>query len=556
MDRIKAARRQTRELLERLQTPAKDEPEEYRLRVLAALGELANDLRGYHGLWIDVGVLKPRDFALTQLEFPSGFDALPRNSFTGLEPVLLRLHAEARGPDYDTTVSAIVGKEVLNVPIKIPAGQSATVSIELDLPKWKLKPGTHPIEIRWPQEDPLAADNRIFGTFAIQEGKRILIVADNDSKADDWDRALKALKYVSEIRSPAEVPKLDLKVYHAIYLMGLKSPDQNLWGKLEQYLRQGGNGAIIPGGEEMNLAAYEKAGFLPGTWTRILPTIDEQKKDARVIWNLEDERIFDHPLLKKLKEWKEWKGDPKINFIESPQTQRAALRYWEVKPATKEDKGLVAYNDSAKNPAILERKVGAGKVLQFTVPLDPREPIWHNYGTFYLSLSYLTARYLSGENQRQEFNFVVGQDEPRVSLPLGVKADRFYLRGENSVLTLPAPENPRLLEIRQPLAPGNYTVLAGDDNDKQELARFSMNLPAKECDLARLPVLGPELLLGWGAILEADRQAKISDLLHGRWTEPLDLFPYLMLGLLLFLALENLLANKFYRRESEEAKTS
>jgi hypothetical protein len=38
-------------------------------------------------------------------------------------------------------------------------------------------------------------------------------------------------------------------------------------------------------------------------------------------------------------------------------------------------------------------------------------------------------------------------------------------------------------------------------------------------------------------------------MLAGHWNEPLELFPYLMVLLLFVLALENLLANKFYRRE-------
>jgi hypothetical protein len=36
----------------------------------------------------------------------------------------------------------------------------------------------------------------------------------------------------------------------------------------------------------------------------------------------------------------------------------------------------------------------------------------------------------------------------------------------------------------------------------------------------------------------------------GLLSEPLELLPYLLLGLLVFLALENLLANLFYRREA------
>jgi hypothetical protein len=51
-----------------------------------------------------------------------------------------------------------------------------------------------------------------------------------------------------------------------------------------------------------------------------------------------------------------------------------------------------------------------------------------------------------------------------------------------------------------------------------------------------------------------DHAINLRDALRGHWRQPVELFPYLMLGLLLFFALENLLANKFYRRSAEEQK--
>ena len=58
-----------------------------------------------------------------------------------------------------------------------------------------------------------------------------------------------------------------------------------------------------------------------------------------------------------------------------------------------------------------------------------------------------------------------------------------------------------------------------------------------------------EALFGNGTIVTAERGANLRELLKGQWSEPLELFPYLMVLLLFVLALENLLANKFYRRE-------
>ena len=47
------------------------------------------------------------------------------------------------------------------------------------------------------------------------------------------------------------------------------------------------------------------------------------------------------------------------------------------------------------------------------------------------------------------------------------------------------------------------------------------------------------------------RRRSLADTLN--WDEPMDLFPWLMIGLLFLLALENLLANRFYRDKPAES---
>ena len=44
----------------------------------------------------------------------------------------------------------------------------------------------------------------------------------------------------------------------------------------------------------------------------------------------------------------------------------------------------------------------------------------------------------------------------------------------------------------------------------------------------------------------------LHEALQGRWRQPLELFPWLMIFVLLVLVVENLLANKFYRRPAIE----
>jgi hypothetical protein len=98
------------------------------------------------------------------------------------------------------------------------------------------------------------------------------------------------------------------------------------------------------------------------------------------------------------------------------------------------------------------------------------------------------------------------------------------------------------------VAPGQYAV---EGLDGKRTGMFSVNLPPEECLLARVPVQDIEALFGPGAVVPVERRGSLREALQGHWSQPVELFPVLMIALLLALAVENLLANKFYRREPE-----
>ena len=83
--------------------------------------------------------------------------------------------------------------------------------------------------------------------------------------------------------------------------------------------------------------------------------------------------------------------------------------------------------------------------------------------------------------------------------------------------------------------------------------RFSLNVPGEESDLSRVPLAEIEPLFGKDAVRAVRQGNDMQDALQGQWSEPVELYPLLMVVLLLALALENLLANKFYRQQAEAA---
>jgi hypothetical protein len=63
-----------------------------------------------------------------------------------------------------------------------------------------------------------------------------------------------------------------------------------------------------------------------------------------------------------------------------------------------------------------------------------------------------------------------------------------------------------------------------------------------------VPVEQIEALLGEGSVVPIGRNTSLRDRLQERGGRPLELMPWLLIALLLFLAVEALLANRFYRQ--------
>src|SRR5262249_3080646 len=94
-----------------------------------------------------------------------------------------------------------------------------------------------------------------------------------------------------------------------------------------------------------------------------------------------------------------------------------------------------------------------------------------------------------------------------------------------------------------------YTVV---DTGNKWRTGFSVNVPPEESNLTQVPPEQIEALLGPKAVLPVGHNINFRDALQGHWSQPVELLAYLMNGLLLFLAVENLLANKFYRKPAQD----
>jgi hypothetical protein len=543
-------RTRSRELIRQLQarTDVSGEAQEYRERVLASLGAGLQRLRGVQELFIDVGVNSPTDLAIVDLELPPDSSGQPRQIFAANEKIVLRALVQATGQDYNPTVICQVAGKTFQKVVSVKAGERQPAVFEIDPASLKLSPGPHQVEVRLATPDLMPFDNVRYATFVLREPRRVLVLVDEARRAELFTKALEAVGQFSfDVRSPGEVTPADLSRFQAVILLGLRRPDAKLWGLVNEYLRKGGGVGVFPGGEEMDLAGYNGApaqAVLPGQYA----ANPISQKEPGVPWDLSKRATFQHPLMKPFRYWQLGR----VDFIEYP---RYATLYWDIRPNAEHTTVVVTYADDKHRPAILERQGEGqggrrGRLLLFTTPMDiRRDPPWNNYDdklvSFYLVLTHLTTSYLAGDAEPVQLNFLSGQ-APAVVLPLTQRFTTYNLIGPGGADSVPAAEGQNTLSLPRAVMPGNYRL---EGADGKLTAAFSVNLSPEECNLTRVPPEEIEALFGPGAVAPVDRRGNLRDALQGHWSQPVELFPVLMIVLLLVLAVENLLANKFYRRE-------
>lgn len=505
-------------------------------------------------LFVDVGVEGPANVSITAAE------ARPQVVPVG-QPVAITVTAQAAGPD----VTAVVRCKLDNAgtperkELPLSAGTPKAVGFQFD----DLKPGLHQAEVSLETPDKLKADDVRYVTFRVGESRKLLTISDDPADAAYWQLTHQSKgEFGCDVVKPDEVR--DVGGYDAVCLLNVADPTrplpggETLWQKLAGYVAKGGKLLVMPG-EQITPDAYRAsneatAGLLPGTLNKVIDAAHLPVPFNRgVEWAIRDDAALRHPLTAP---FREWKLQGTVDFLRNP---RRAYKYWEVTDAAPENV-VVFYHDAEaaaeRHPAVLEKTVGtAGKVLMLTTRMDPQwEQKWNNYwetgeSSWGVVFPHLLARYLVGGSAEPVFNYPTGQRVP-VPLPKGdaAKGKKLVLEGPGVTGRDAFPEVAGQPELVLPpgrtLTAGNY-VLRADDRSWQE--GFSLNPPADEFNLTKVPVEPIEELLGPGSVVGVERALQLRDVLESRYDPELKLLPWLLLGVLVLFAVEGFVANRFYR---------
>ena len=509
----------------------------------AALRQLRHTIesipQGINLYLIDVGVTHPEDYRLDSLHLKD--QILATGELAKIEASFARV-----GPKGEREIELYMldkdrkpvqcGRKIVEVP--------ENDAVKVDFSIGSLKPGLNQGFLKIVGQDALEIDNRLYFSVDVKPPWHILVV--------DPGKAHTFAMFFTEMLSPAEfrregrvrfdcttimskkLPQTDLENYNAVCLLDPVPLSPETWQKLAEYVRSGHGLAIFLGRNAQPVDTFngpDAQVLLPG------PLLRQAKAPPDVNFHLAPQ-TYTHPILQLFEKI----GDT------IPWADTIVYRYWQLGTPAKGTNVVVPYLDG--RPAVLEHSLGSGRILTMTTPVTdimnrrpwnllPSREAW----PFFI-LADRMMLYLVGATDTQ-LNYLAGQ-----TAIIPVDGNRKY---KSYLLTLPDGEgipisyapNQSFLSVPNTEQPGNYRIEAGGRAGVS--LGFSINLTRRSTDLTRVT---PEYLKKHLDPVEftisrnqTEIRRSVQSARVGR-----EFFPLLILLFALFMAIEQIIANRFYKK--------
>ncbi len=530
----------------------------------AALQDLLTEVPGVTVYVIDVGVEEPSNYGLDELRL-SG-QVLSNRGALAVETELYRSGPGAAGDD-NTGVDEDMRAGNVEVPLRDSNGTRAVElfleddegnmqkrraesyafgsgeSRRVDFRVGSLEIGTHQGFVRIVGQDGLAADDTRYFTVEVRPAWRILVAAPKPAKryALSLTEALAPAVFrkrgqarfdcrVVDLNALRKMSPTDVAESAAVCLVDPTPLAPAVWRKLGNFASDGGGVAIFLGrnaGKVTSFNASQAQELLPGKLLRQARRPDGDLHLAP--------RDYQHPILSAFRSI-----SGAVPWIDFP-----VFRYWELEKPV----GAVLLLSDGR-PALLERPLGAGRVLTMTTPVsdDPNRKAWNllpaGEAWPFLILVNEMMSYLVGSGD-QQLNYSAGQTAV-LQMDSGTRYRSYLLTapgGMKSPLSVDVGRHQLVITATDQV--GNYRVQAGGTVSGVDRG-FSVNLAPGQTELQRIDqkelaeVFGP---LEYRVARTRDEiERSVSTSRVGR-----ELFGPLILLVGVLLALEYVVANRFYR---------
>ncbi|WP_437202355.1 BatA domain-containing protein [Planctomicrobium sp. SH664] len=505
-------------------------------------------LKGIHVYVIDVGEEQGKNEAI--LEVTPSRELIPVGGDLSVTTV-----AQAQGEDADAAQLELLfqgqngnlvkqGQTQLRLDQNLPARTEFPQITGLTVP-WING------QVRFSGTDPLTFDNVRYFTAEVREPPQVLVLAPRRADAFEWLAALAPLEgagavsnnYKPRYEPISRLKELDLGQFATVTLINAPRLTDDAWQQLGQYVESGGGLIVVLGSTDISAAAYNRAPaqqFLPA-W------LDSWQPKNEWRFSI-DQR--NHPLFATFR-----RLEPFGSFA-ILENNVVVERFWKVKPA--EGAAVLAtYTDVDRSPAIVEKRHGKGRSVVLTTAAnlpENRNERWNNLPSplidawLFLALVEQFTDYASSFAGTQHA-FTAGQTIA-IRLP-PEKAERVFLLREpnlkQSRRTLAANES--LLQLKDVTEPGHYELVKAE-NPREIVSAFSINVTAAESDLTRLTRQDLDSLLGEDRYRVARNLDELKDEINATDIGQ-EVYPVLLMILVVIFCGELLLANRFYQTPGE-----
>ena len=263
--------------------------------------------------------------------------------------------------------------------------ESEVLTLEAGVPRrfdFKLLTGlTGPVvhgEVRLQSTDPLKFDDVRSFTAVIGAAPKVLLVAPSQSETAELEAALSLVGFEPVIITPQQLNTADVSKYQVVYLVNVVDVSDEVWNKLEAFVKVGGGLAVVLGTTEIQSPKYNRAAA-----QQILPArLDTWQSFGSYKFSV-DRR--EHPVFWKYRQFQDY------DAFASFQNDNNVYRFWRLTDRAGDSSVAASFTDPDRSPAIIDRPHGLGRTVMLATAVhlaesnsarwndlpSPNKPVWH-----------------------------------------------------------------------------------------------------------------------------------------------------------------------------------
>ena len=515
---------------------------------------------------IDVGVDSPSDFSLAPLQLSAS--EISTNGRLNIRSEVRRLGAAGQ-----RTVKMQVEKIDPSRPVV--RDRKTLYPTETFLPQAKVievrENGTTPVQFSFDQplttgtyhgsveiegQDGLSVDDKRYFTFRVSPPRSTLVVHPKNVSAQVMVSLLTPSQSVAdgtnrfecEVVTQAEFEAIkSLSKYDAVFVLDPRPIEEIQWQKLQTFVENGGGLGLFLG-PNANSKGFIDEAFTSEIAQRVIGGRLEQQwfdETDELVLSPPDETS--HPIFRSIRG-----SETSILWNRFPVT-----KFWGFQQDDSADalptQTLMRYTN--REPAVIERMIGKGRVLTMTTPIteygyNPDRRSWNLLlgGTgltpvpYFLLVKGIVSHLV--QSDAESLNVQVGQ--------MSTLQNDLRQFPDNYQVFSPIEDKPptnlnsvnNQIRYRFNDSPGQYRF-RGVFDDQVLLRGFSSNLPLAATDLTRIGADVLDEILGPGRYQLATDKSEITRQ-QGTTRRGQELYPFIVVMMLLILGLEYLMSNRFY----------